>query len=53
MKKEEIMKLRDNLEENGAKINIKALENQYKEDPKKAEQIVTDAAKFLGVKNAK
>ena len=50
MKKEEIFTLRDKLEKYGANINKKALENQYKEDKKKAESIVKKAASFLGVK---
>lgn len=50
MKKEDIFKLHEKLEKAGAKINKEGLELQYKEDPKLAEKIVTDAAKFLGVK---
>lgn len=31
-------------------INIPALENLHSQDAKKAEKLVTDAAKFVGVK---
>jgi len=34
-------------------MNQEAMENQIKDDPKKAETIVTESAKFMGVNNAK